>query len=129
VERLYAALLKDTRHTDLKVLIRRPIEGTSFATWAMKYVPLDAPMKSLLRELGLETFDPYRFDEGAVTKVLDMLGAGADLTPTPAAIGLATMPDMTKQTPSTAPKTRIGLMAALVIALIIAGVVALRAFA
>lgn len=128
VERLYAALLEDTRHTDLRILTRRPIERTSFATWAMKYVPLDAAMKSLLRELGLEKFDPYRFDEAAVAKVLNMLGTDVDLTPAATAVGHAPMLDMTTRTPGTAPKTRIGLMAALLVALVIAGALVLRAF-
>lgn len=63
VDRLYAALLQDPRHTDLKVLARRPIERTSFSTWSMKYVPLDAPMKALLRQQGLPGFNPCRFGE------------------------------------------------------------------
>ena len=83
VDRLYAALLQDPRHTDLKVLARRPIDRTSFATWSMKYVPLDAPMKALLRQQGLAGFDPYRFDEATVGKVLEMLRAGGDVTPAP----------------------------------------------
>lgn len=86
VDRLYAALLQDPRHTDLKVLVRRPIERTGFSTWAMKYVPLDAEMKALLRELGMPTFDPYRFDDATVAKVLDMLGTGHDLGPGPAVV-------------------------------------------
>jgi hypothetical protein len=86
VERLYAALLQDPRHTDLKVLIRRPIERTGFSTWAMKYVPLDAEMKALLRELGMPAFDPYRFDDGTVARVLDMLGTGHDPGTGPAVI-------------------------------------------
>lgn len=85
VDRLYATLLKDPRHTDLKVLARRPIARTGFSTWAMKYVPLDAEMKALLRELGLPQFDPYRFDEAAVARVLAMLAAGADTAPARAA--------------------------------------------
>lgn len=102
VERLYAALLQDPRHTELKVLTRRPIERTSFATWAMKYVPLDAPMKALLHELGMPTFDPYRFDASTVAKVLDMLGTGADLTPGHAAAGQAPTLDTTPRTPGKA---------------------------
>ncbi|GAB6195379.1 BLUF domain-containing protein [Lysobacter xanthus] len=81
VDRLYATLLDDPRHTDLRVLSRQPIERTGFATWSMKYVPLDAPMKALLRERGLDTFDPYRFDEGAVAAVLRLLREGGDVTP------------------------------------------------
>ena len=129
VERLYAALLRDPRHTDLKVLIRRTIEHTSFATWTMKYVPLDAAMKSLLRELRLQTFDPYRFDEGTVTRVLEMLGTSADFKPGHVAAEQAPTPDTATQTPSTARRVRVALVAALVIAVVIGGAVALRVFA
>ncbi|WP_133500888.1 BLUF domain-containing protein [Cognatilysobacter terrigena] len=79
VDRLYAALLDDPRHTDLKVLSRRPIERTGFASWSMKYVPLDAPMRALLAERGLSTFDPYRFDEATVARVLALLRDGGDV--------------------------------------------------
>ncbi len=125
VDRLYATLLQDTRHTDLKVLTRRPIERTSFTTWAMKYVPLDAPMKALLRDLGLPTFDPYRFDESVVARVLEMLGTGSDFTPGPAAAGAAASPDTTTH----APRIPRWAIVASVIALGIAGVVAMRVFA
>ena len=125
VDRLYATLLQDPRHTDLQVLSRRPIDNTSFTTWAMKYVPLDAQMKTLLRALGLQTFDPYRFDESVVARVLEMLGTGSDYTPGPAAAAAAASPD------TTAHKTRIPLwaIAASLIALGVAGVVAMRVFA
>lgn len=80
VDRLYATLLRDPRHTDLQVLARRSIPRTGFSTWAMKYVPLDAEMKALMRSLGMERFDPYRFDPATVERVLDMLSAGGDLS-------------------------------------------------
>jgi hypothetical protein len=92
VDRLYATLLQDPRHTDLKVLTRHTIERTSFATWSMKYVPLDAQMKALLRERGLPRFDPYRFDEGTIDRVLEMLRTGSDVTPIAAAAEFAPVP-------------------------------------
>ncbi|GAB2518215.1 BLUF domain-containing protein [Lysobacter humi (ex Lee et al. 2017)] len=79
VDRLYAALLADPRHTDLKVLSREPIARTGFAAWTMKYVPLDAPMKALLHERGLASFDPYRFDAATVSRVLALLREGSDV--------------------------------------------------
>ena len=78
VDHLYAALLRDPRHTDLTVLSRRSIDRTRFSAWTMKYVPLDADMKMLLHRLGLQTFDPYRFDPDTVARVLDMLASGSD---------------------------------------------------
>lgn len=81
VDRLYAALLEDPRHTDLKVLSRHAIETTTFETWSMKYVPLDVPMKELLQRRGLATFDAYRFDDATVDEVLLMLKSGGEVTP------------------------------------------------
>ena len=124
VEQLYAALLKDPRHTDLKVLTRRTIERTSFATWAMKYVPLDAPMKTVLHELGLQSFDPYRFDDSAVAKVLDMLGAGTDFTPGSVAARQASASDTAARALGTARWA----LAASALAVVVAGIAALRAF-
>lgn len=52
-----------------------PIERTGFAVWSMKYVPLDVAMKGLLRERGLAAFDPYRFDDATVRRVLEGVAA------------------------------------------------------
>ncbi len=126
VDRLYAALLRDPRHTDLKVLSRRSIDRTRFSTWTMKYVPLDAEMKALLRDLGLETFDPYRFDPDAVARVLDMLASGSDFAPA-AAGGM--QPPAPVATPVAGPRVS-GMVWAGVgaVVLAIAGFVTMRVF-
>lgn len=124
VERLYAALLRDPRHTDLKVLVRQPIERTSFSSWAMKYVPLDAEMKGLLRELGLTTFDPYRFDQATVARVLQLLGTGRDLDPSATVAEETTRPGAATPPPGTA-RSPWAMAAAVVIAIaVIAGIAA-----
>lgn len=87
VDRLYAALLEDPRHTDLKVLSRRSIEKTQFDSWSMKYVPLDAQMKELLAQRALTSFDPYRFDADTVARVLEMLRTRADVEPAAVSLG------------------------------------------
>lgn len=125
VDRLYATLLQDPRHTDLRVLSRSPIERTNFEIWAMKYVPLDAPMKALLRELGLPKFDPYRFDAATVDRVLDMLGKGGDLTPGNVDVEQIAAHGMSTQSPR---KPRWAVVAAVVIGLVIASVAVLLAF-
>lgn len=129
VDRLYATLLQDPRHTDLQVLSRRPIDNTSFTTWAMKYVPLDTQMKTLLRALGLQAFDPYRFDESAVARVLEMLGTGADVPPGRAAAEPIPAPDLATQVGDTARGKRTAwVIAGLIAALVVGGAIALRAF-
>ncbi|WP_119719227.1 BLUF domain-containing protein [Cognatilysobacter tabacisoli] len=87
VDALYSRLLDDPRHTDLQVLSRKPIEQRSFATWSMKYVPLDADIKALLASRGLDRFDPYRFGRAEVERVMELLktGTAADEGPAPVA--------------------------------------------
>lgn len=79
IDALWASLQRDPRHSDLQVLSRQEIKRTSFRQWSMKYVPLDAPMRALLRQHGLSRFDPYRFDEATVTQILEMLRSGPDV--------------------------------------------------
>jgi hypothetical protein len=66
VDNLYETLLKDTRHKDLKVLSRKPIDTLSFSNWNMKHVPLEDEMTRLLKNQGLKTFDPYKFNNSGV---------------------------------------------------------------
>ena len=80
VQALYRTLLKDPRHTDLKVLASEPIKRLSFPDWSMKYVPVDEHMLKLLEEHGFETFDPYRFDHHLVERVMQLLQGVPDPT-------------------------------------------------
>ena len=73
VEALYAKLLHDPRHTDLKVLLRKSITKLSFTDWAMKYVPLEGQMKKLLADHGYKSFDPYKFDAELIKQVILLL--------------------------------------------------------
>ena len=73
VDRLYATLLKDERHKDLKILSRKNIKALSFTDWAMKYVPLESKMMSLLKANGHNSFDPYIFNQNMTDSVLQLL--------------------------------------------------------
>ncbi|MFD0725913.1 BLUF domain-containing protein [Lysobacter brunescens] len=129
VDRLYAALLRDPRHTDLKLLSRRSIDRTRFSAWTMKYVPLDAEMKALLHDIGQQAFDPYRFDADTVARVLDMLTRGSDIE-SPAAPPAATpQPVAAASAPATSGRASRWVWAGIgAVAVIVAGVVAMRAF-
>ncbi|SDU16602.1 BLUF domain-containing protein [Halopseudomonas salegens] len=80
VEALYRTLLKDKRHTDLKILASEPIKRLSFPDWNMKYVPLDQSMSRLMSEHGFERFDPYRFDHHLVERVMQLMQGVPDPT-------------------------------------------------
>jgi Sensors of blue-light using FAD len=78
VDDLYAKLHVDSRHTDLKLLSRKPITALSFEDWAMKYVPLDQEMNQLLRMHGYKDFDPYNFNALMTQKVMSLLRSASD---------------------------------------------------
>lgn len=78
VDKLYETLKQDDRHTDLKLLSRKPVEELSFADWSMKYVPLEEPMNRLLVANGYKSFNPYQFSTHMIEKVLELLFASND---------------------------------------------------
>jgi len=73
VDTLYAKLLQDPRHKDLKIISRKPIAERSFGDWSMKYVPVEQAMTRLLQSRGMTTFDPYRFDDATTQHVISLL--------------------------------------------------------
>jgi hypothetical protein len=73
VDALYAILLADPRHQDICLLSKTPITSMSFSGWSMKYVPLNRAMKRLLLAHGQVDFDPYRFDDAMVERVIELL--------------------------------------------------------
>ncbi|AQZ95039.1 hypothetical protein BVH74_09870 [Halopseudomonas phragmitis] len=80
VHALYRTLLKDRRHTELKLLVSEPIARLAFPDWSMKYAPADQHMQRLLQEHGFERFDPYRFDHHLTERALQLLQGLPDPT-------------------------------------------------
>ena len=73
VDTLYAKLLRDPRHQDLKIISRKAISERSFGDWSMKYVPVERAMTKLLHSSGIHAFDPYRFDQAMTQQVINLL--------------------------------------------------------
>ncbi len=73
VETLYAKLLLDPRHKDLKIIVKKSINTLSFKSWSMKYVPLETKMTALLQSKGYKKFDPYKFDDEMNRHVVELL--------------------------------------------------------
>lgn len=73
VDRLYARLQADERHKDIKLISQENISALSYGEWAMKFVPIERDMTRLLKEGGFTSFDPYRFDNAMVQKVMNLL--------------------------------------------------------
>ena len=80
VDTLYETLLKDTRHKDLKILSRKPIDALSFSNWSMKHVPLEDEMTKLLKSQGFKTFDPYNFNAEMTKNAMELLHSSNDST-------------------------------------------------
>lgn len=80
IDRLYGLLKADDRHKDVKLLSRTSIPALTYSDWAMKYALAEKEMPRLLQEGGYEAFDPYKFDDAMVEKVLRLLGASKDPT-------------------------------------------------
>lgn len=80
VDALYARLSSDNRHTDIKLLSRKPVTALSYSDWAMKFVPIENEMKLLLKEGGYKSFDPYQFDDQMVNQTMALLRASTDPT-------------------------------------------------
>ena len=80
VDQLYATLLNDTRHKDLKILSRTAIDALSFSDWSMKHVQLEDGMIKLLKSQGLKIFDPYNFNAEMTKDALELLHSTKDVT-------------------------------------------------
>lgn len=63
---LYNKLLQDDRHTNLRVLELKAVSGRYFEEWSMKYIHFPYVIEKILRETGLEEFNPYLLDGYAV---------------------------------------------------------------
>lgn len=73
VRKLYDRIGGDPRHQDVKTLDRRFIDERRFPDWSMKYVPMESDIEAVLRRNRMSSFDPYRFDEGMIEQIIDVL--------------------------------------------------------
>ena len=70
VNELYNKISQDPRHTDVRFLSVKPIQTRQFADWSMKYVALEDNVTKLLSDNGFSAFEPYKFDDEMVDKML-----------------------------------------------------------
>lgn len=83
VESLYEHLHEDDRHRDVTLLMKRPIKERRFKLWAMKYLSMDQSIRQELKAAGLSEFDPYRFGETTIARMLTVLQAATEAQPLP----------------------------------------------
>jgi hypothetical protein len=63
---LYGSLLRDERHTNLQIIEFKEVSERYFEEWSMKYVHFPYVIAKILRETGLEEFNPYLLDGYAI---------------------------------------------------------------
>lgn len=73
INTLYEKLLKDPRHSAVKVLLREPIEKITFGDWEMKFALVDEKVRGLLREYQLSKFNPEAFNTDMTKKLVSVL--------------------------------------------------------
>lgn len=84
VEELYERLHDDERHRDVTLLRKTPVQTRQFKLWAMKYFSIDEKVKRELDQAGLKRFEPYRFDDALISRMLVVLHDSTELQRTPA---------------------------------------------
>ena len=73
IDQLYEKLLKDPRHTDLKILSKHAIDKIGFSSWEMKFAAIDQEVRSFLRSHNMGTFNPYKFDLTMTNTLVELL--------------------------------------------------------
>ena len=70
---LYAKLQNDTRHQNIRILHKEPIERLSFQNWEMKYALLDKQARNFLKQHKLNKFDPDQFNLEMIQQFVGIL--------------------------------------------------------
>lgn len=96
IDALYATLLQDPRHKDLKILSSKPIGKIGFSSWEMKYATIDQEVRTFLKKYNLAKFDPYQFSSEMTDELVSTLQKAEDEISTAAlekiAVNLPEMP-------------------------------------
>lgn len=77
---LFEEIRKDSRHTQIQILVDRSISKRLFRAWSMKFVPVHEQVTDLLKEKGFATFDPYKFNIMMIDEILRILSNADDPT-------------------------------------------------
>jgi hypothetical protein len=75
VAQMLEIIKKDTRHTDMHVLLQTNIKEKTFARWSMKHAGVGSEMRAMLATYGHNTFNPYAFNETTTLATINFLQA------------------------------------------------------
>lgn len=71
INHLYSTIYHDERHTNLQVLEFKEVDSRYFEKWSMKYVQFPYVIEKILRETGLNEFNPYLIDGYAINAIAE----------------------------------------------------------
>ena len=83
VNNLFQKITEDPRHTNVQTISVKRINKRQFANWSMKYVALRDNVSRLLQQNGMSNFDPYKFDDDMIDKMLKLFTTEVDNTTHP----------------------------------------------
>lgn len=78
VDRVYRKISTDPRHQNLQTVSVRRVDERLFADWSMKHVALEQDVKAILQQYGLDSFNPYNFDEAIIDQILNLFVVARD---------------------------------------------------
>lgn len=73
VLKTYRRIQNDRRHRNIITLIEEPLEGRTFSSWSMKYVPLSKDVHQFLENHGLENFNPASFSARQCEEMIELI--------------------------------------------------------
>lgn len=119
IDALYATLLNDPRHKDLKILSSKPIDRIHFTSWEMKYATIDQEVRVFLRKYNLAKFDPYNFTPEMTDELVATLQQAEDAISTTALAKIsANLPPLPSDSANSAQFSKVLLLAALILMIV-----------
>ena len=119
IDALYATLLNDPRHKDLKILSSKPIDRIHFTSWEMKYATIDQEVRVFLRKYNLAKFDPYNFTPEMTDELVATLQQAEDAISTTALAKIsANIPPLPSDNANSSQFSKVLLLAALILMIV-----------
>jgi hypothetical protein len=119
IDALYATLLNDPRHKDLKILSSKPIDRIHFTSWEMKYATIDQEVRVFLRKYNLAKFDPYNFTPEMTDELVATLQQAEDAISTTALAKIsANLPPLPSDSANSSQFSKVLLLAALILMIV-----------
>ena len=119
IDALYATLLNDPRHKDLKILSSKPIDRIHFTSWEMKYATIDQEVRVFLRKYNLAKFDPYNFTPEMTDELVATLQQAEDAISTTALAKIsANLPPLPSDSANSSQFSKVLLLVALLLIIV-----------